>query len=63
MKAFKLLLLLPLIALIVGCGGGEKAASNATRFGTGGTGGMYYAYGSELAKLIQAEDKGHAPLT
>lgn len=60
MKAFKLLLLLPLIALIVGCGGSEKSASNAVRFGTGGTGGMYYAYGSELAKLIQAEDKGHA---
>ena len=59
MKAFKLLLLLPIIALIVGCGG-EKAGTNATRFGTGGTGGMYYAYGSELAKLMQAEDKGHA---
>ncbi len=60
MKAFKLLLLLPIIALIVGCGGGEKSAGNAVRFGTGGTGGMYYAYGSELAKLIQAENKGHA---
>lgn len=59
MKAFKLLLLLPIIALIVGCGG-EKSAGNAVRFGTGGTGGMYYAYGSELAKLIQAENKGHA---
>lgn len=56
MKALKLLLLLPIIALIFGCGG-EKSASNSTRFGTGGTGGMYYAYGSELAKLIQAEDK------
>ena len=60
MKAFKLLLLLPIIALLVGCGGGEKSAGNAVRFGTGGTGGMYYAYGSELAKLIQAENKGHA---
>ena len=60
MKALKLLLLLPIIALLVGCGGGEKAANNATRFGTGGTGGMYYAYGSELAKLIQAEDAKHA---
>lgn len=56
MKALKLLLLLPIIALLVGCGGGEKqAASNATRFGTGGTGGMYYAYGTELAKMLQAE--------
>ena len=60
MKALKLLLLLPIIALLVGCGGGEKSASNAVRFGTGGTGGMYYAYGSEMAKLIQAENKGHA---
>lgn len=53
------LLLFP-ISLISGCGGGEKAGTNATRLGTGGTGGMYYAYGSELAKLMQAEDKGHA---
>ena len=60
MKALKLLLLLPIIALLVGCGGGEKSASNATRFGTGGTGGMYYAYGTELAKMIDAEGKGHA---
>ena len=60
MKALKLLLLLPIIALIVGCGGGEKSAQNATRFGTGGTGGMYYAYGTELAKMIDAEDKKHA---
>ena len=59
MKALKLLLLLPIIALCFGCGG-EKAANQATRFGTGGTGGMYYAYGSELAKLIQNEDAKHA---
>ena len=60
MKIFKLLILLPIIALCVGCGGGEKSANQATRFGTGGTGGMYYAYGSELAKMIQAEDASHA---
>ena len=60
MKALKFLLLLPIIALLVGCGGGEKSASNAIRFGTGGTGGMYYAYGTELAKMIQAENQGHA---
>ncbi|MBR2774188.1 MAG: TAXI family TRAP transporter solute-binding subunit [Selenomonadaceae bacterium] len=61
MKALKLLLLLPIIALMVGCGGGEKSAgNNAIRLGTGGTGGMYYAYGTELAKLIQAEGKGRA---
>ena len=56
MKLFKLLLLLPLIVLLAGCGG-EKSASNAIRFGTGG---MYYAYGTELAKMIDAEDKTHA---
>ncbi len=59
MKALKLFLLLPIIALCFGCGG-EKSANQATRFGTGGTGGMYYAYGSELAKMIQAEDSSHA---
>ena len=59
MKALKLLLLLPIIALLVGCGGGEKSAGNAIRFGTGGTGGMYYAYGTELAKMIQADGKGY----
>ena len=59
MKALKLLLLLPIIALCFGCGG-EKSASNAIRFGTGGTGGMYYAYGTELAKMIDAAGKGHA---
>lgn len=60
MKALKLLLLLPIIALCFGCGGSEKSANNAMRFGTGGTGGMYYAYGSELAKMIQAEDSSRA---
>lgn len=60
MKIFKLLLLLPIIALIVGCGGGEKSASNALRFGTGGTGGIYYAYGSKLAELIKADGSGRA---
>ena len=59
MKALKLLLLLPIIALCIGCGG-DNSADKATRFGTGGTGGMYYAYGTELAKLIQAEGNGRA---
>ena len=59
MKIFKLLILLPIIALCVGCGG-EKSANQAVRFGTGGTGGMYYAYGTELAKMIQSEGNGHA---
>ena len=60
MKALKLLLLLPIIAMLVGCGGGGNSANNAIRFGTGGTGGMYYAYGTALAKMIDAEGKGHA---
>ncbi|MBQ7454490.1 MAG: TAXI family TRAP transporter solute-binding subunit [Selenomonadaceae bacterium] len=61
MKALKLLLLLPIIALLVGCGGGEKSVDNITlRFGTGGSGGMYYAYGNELAKLLHAEKKDHS---
>lgn len=59
MKFLKFLLLLPLCALIFGCGG-DNSANNAIRFGTGGTGGMYYAYGSELSKLIQADDSKYA---
>lgn len=60
MKFLKLLFLLPIIALLVGCGGGEKSENNAIRFGTGGTGGMYYAYGSEMAKLLQDEGNKYA---
>ena len=61
MKKFLRLIILPLIilSLITGCGGGEKSAGNDIRFGTGGTGGMYYAYGTELAKMIQADGKGY----
>ena len=59
MKFFKLMLLLPIIALLIGCGG-EKSAQSDIRFGTGGTGGMYYAYGTELAKLIHTDGKGYA---
>ena len=59
MKIFKLLLLLPLILLTVGCGGGDNKQA-ATRLGTGGTGGMYYAYGNALAKMIQEDSKGYA---
>ena len=54
MNYLKFLLLVPIFALLVGCGG-EQSANNAIRFGTGGTGGMYYAYGTELAKLIQGD--------
>ena len=57
MKALKLLLLLPIIALIVGCGGEDSSTDTTLRFGTGDTGGMYYAYGNELANLIHADKK------
>ena len=54
MKFLKFLLLLPILALCFGCG--SQSANDNLRFGTGGVGGMYYAYGTELAKLIKAED-------
>ena len=55
MKFLKFLLLLPILALCFGCG--SQSANDELRFGTGGTGGMYYAYGTELAKMIQADGK------
>ena len=55
MKVLKLLLLLPIVALCVCCG--SNTASKDLRFGTGGTGGMYYSYGTALAKMIQTEGK------
>ena len=60
-KIFLLILfLIPCsLFLITGCGG-ENSASKAVRFGTGGTGGMYYAYGTELAKMFQSNGNGHA---
>lgn len=62
MKKILLAILLFLVhgsLFLTGCGG-DNSADKAMRFGTGGTGGMYYAYGTELAKLIQAEGKGRA---
>ena len=55
MKIFKLLLLLPIILLCVGCG--EEKVANPIRFGTGGSGGMYYAYANELSKQIKTDKK------
>ena len=55
MKFLKLLLLLPIIALCFGCG--NNSAGNELRFGTGGSGGMYYAYGVQLAEKISADGK------
>ena len=57
MKFFKILLLVTLILAICGCGGEQKASNNAIKLGTGGTGGMYYAYGTELAKLLAQDGK------
>ena len=57
MRFFKIFLLVTLILAICGCGGEQKAANNAIKLGTGGTGGMYYAYGTELAKLLAQDDK------
>ena len=55
MKILKLLLLLPIIALCFGCG--SQSSNDNLRFGTGGKGGMYYAYGTELAKMISPGGK------
>ena len=55
MKLLKLLVLLPIIALCFGCG--SQSANNDLRFGTGGVGGMYYSYGTELAKMLANDDK------
>ena len=59
MKLLKLLVLLPIIALCFGCGDDviEKPQKKDLSLGTGGTGGVYYAYGSELAKLVHADGK------
>ena len=56
MKFLKLLLLLPIIALLTACGS-ENVEIPELRMGTGGEGGMYYSYGTQLAKLVAAEGK------
>ena len=56
MKFLKLLLLLPIIALMTACGSDNKPLPEL-RFGTGGEGGMYYSYGTQLAKLVAADGK------
>ena len=61
MKFLKLLLLLPIIALCFGCGSTKPPEIDVLRVGTGGQGGMYYTYGTELAQLI-AEDGKIRPL-
>ena len=56
MKFLKFLLLLPIIALCFGCGS-KQTVNEELRFGTGGEGGMYYAYGTALAKLTADDGK------
>ena len=56
MKILKLLLLLPIIALLTACGS-DNAQSPELRMGTGGEGGMYYSYGKALAKLVADDGK------
>lgn len=56
MKFLKLLLLLPIIALLTACGSGNDPLPEL-RMGTGGEGGMYYSYGTQLAKLVADDGK------
>ena len=56
MKVLKLLLLLPIITLLTACGS-DTSKSPELRMGTGGEGGMYYSYGTQLAKLVAADGK------
>lgn len=56
MKNFKWLLVLLAILICGGAAGcGDSVAKNEIRFGTGGVGGKYYAYGSTLAEMLKAE--------
>ena len=57
MKFLKLLLILPIVALCFGCGSTKPTIEDDLRIGTGGEGGMYYTYGTELAKLTAADGK------
>ena len=55
MKLLKLLLLLPIIALCFGCS--SNSANGDLHLGTGGTGGMYYAYGVQLSEKLAGNGK------
>lgn len=53
-KGLCLLLAAAIAVTAAGCGGG--GSSGELRFGTGGTGGTYYAYGSAMSQLLAGED-------
>lgn len=50
----KLLILIALAALCLGVAGCGQGSDEKLRFGTGGVGGMYYAYGMALADLVNS---------
>lgn len=57
MKNFRFVILLPMMAIfLAGCGG----SGNETIFGTGNSAGTYYAYGSKLVEMIQADNKNYS---
>ena len=53
-RFFLLLLVIVTTMMLVGCG-----STRELRFGTGGTGGMYYAYGSVLADHVKQSSDGY----
>lgn len=53
MKGKRICSALLLSCLLLSCLAGCSGASDEIRFGTGGTGGVYYAYGSALAPILQ----------
>ncbi len=55
----KLLILIALAALCLGVAGCGKVSDQSLRFGTGGIGGMYYAYGLALADLVNGDHQGY----
>ena len=54
MKRATVLVLAALLALLLGLSG--CGSEKTVRFGTGGIGGTYYAYGTALAQMISEEN-------
>ena len=53
MKLRRMCVLLLMLSLLAACLSGCSSSSNELRFGTGGTGGVYYAYGNALAPSLK----------
>jgi len=53
LKWFMILSAILICCFATGCG--DSVMKNEIRFGTGGVGGKYYAYGSALAEMLKAE--------